>query len=145
MSLATLRPANTPGTTTATQASRQSQHSGATAEPQNVFQELWRKAMSQVKASDNGLDLEELIQTATNSHPADGDITATVLFKTLQDEIKRVGLKGKLADMMGDVVPYLNRVMIVGDVAISANPNPAAFPWAAVRFLLLVRYLVGFD
>ena len=58
--------------------------------------------------------------------------------------MKRVGLKGKLADMMEDIVPYLNRVMIVGDVTISANPNPAAFPWAAVRFLLLVRSLVGF-
>ncbi|RBR06817.1 uncharacterized protein FIESC28_10933 [Fusarium coffeatum] len=137
VSLATLRPANTSRTPTATQASQQTQHSGATTEQQNAFQELWLKAMAQIKASDDGPELGELIQTATNSHPADGDITATVLFKTLQDEMNRVGLKGKLADMMEDIVPYLNRVMIVGDVAISANPNPAAFPWAAVRFLLL--------
>ncbi|KAJ4138769.1 hypothetical protein NW768_002641 [Fusarium equiseti] len=32
---------------------------------------------------------------------------------------------------MEDIVPFLNRFAIVGDVAISANPNPAAFPWAA--------------
>jgi hypothetical protein len=95
--------------------------------------------MAQVKVSNDGLDLYELMQTQANSHPADGDIAVTDLFITLRDEMKRVGLRGKLADMMEHIVPYLNRVMIVGDVAISANPNPAAFPWAAARFLLLVR------
>ncbi|KAM0196035.1 hypothetical protein ACHAPI_006052 [Fusarium lateritium] len=51
--------------------------------------------------------------------------------------MERVGLKGKMADMMGKVVPHLNRFAIVGDIAISSNPNPAALPWAAVRFILL--------
>jgi hypothetical protein len=111
---------------------------------QEAFQELWLKAMTQVKASKDGQKLNEILQTQEGSHLEDGEITVTLLFTSLQDEMKRVGLKGKLADMMEDIVPYLNRAAIVGDVAISANPNPAAFPWAAARFLLLVRDAVAF-
>ncbi|KAH7183682.1 uncharacterized protein B0J16DRAFT_308062 [Fusarium flagelliforme] len=135
--LGSLRPVNSPVSPVPSQNSQQAQPTDVAAKQQEVFQELWLKAMTQVKASKDGQKLNEVLKTQQISHLEDGDITVTDLFKSLQDEMKRVGLRGKLADMMEDIVPFLNRFAIVGDVAISANPNPAAFPWAAVRFLLL--------
>jgi len=139
MPLGSLRPVNPPVSPVPSQNSQQAQPTDAEAKQQEAFQELWLKAMTQVKASKDGQKLNEVLQTQRISNLENDQITVTVLFTSLQDEMKRVGLKGKLADMMEDIVPFLNRFAIVGDVAISANPNPAAFPWAAVRFLLLVR------
>ncbi|KAF5648923.1 vegetatible incompatibility het-e-1 [Fusarium sp. NRRL 52700] len=51
--------------------------------------------------------------------------------------MKRFGSQKRLAEAIEKVVPHLNRLAVVGDIAISTNPNPAALPWAAVRFLLL--------
>ncbi|KAF5679160.1 vegetative incompatibility het-e-1 [Fusarium heterosporum] len=51
--------------------------------------------------------------------------------------MQRVGLKGKISELVSKVVLHLNRFAIVGDIAVSANPNPAALLWAAVRFILL--------
>jgi uncharacterized protein YihD (DUF1040 family) len=94
-----------------------------------------------VKDSPDGGKLAEVIQAQQNTHPGDPDVTLAELMSRLENEMKRVGLKGKMADLMGKVVPHLNRFAIVGDIAISANPNPAALPWAAVRFILLVLSL----
>ncbi|CAG7561978.1 unnamed protein product [Fusarium equiseti] len=100
VSLVTIRPANTSGSPTPSQTL---QPSDTIAEQQKAFQELWLKAMGQVKASKDGPELKELIQTQTNSLPEDGDITMPDLFKSLQDEMKRVGLRGKLAEMMEEI------------------------------------------
>jgi orotidine-5'-phosphate decarboxylase len=91
-----------------------------------------------VNNSPDGEKLAEVIQVQHNTHPGDPDVTLTELMSRLENEMKRVGLKGKIADLMGKVVPHLNRFAIVGDIAVSTNPNPAALPWAAVRFILLV-------
>ena len=144
MPLGSLRSVNPPVSPVPGQNSQQAQLAYAAAKQQEAFQELWLKAMTRVKSSKDGQKLNEVLETKKMCHLEDGDITVTDLFKTLQDEMKRAGLRGKLADMMEDIVPFLNRFAIVGDVAISANPNPAAFPWAAVRFLLLVRDVFPF-
>ncbi|KAJ4019761.1 hypothetical protein NW766_003520 [Fusarium irregulare] len=135
--LGSLRPVNPPVSPVPSQNSQQAQLTYTAAKQQEAFQELWLKAMTQVKSSKDGQKLNEVLKPQQMCHLEDGDITVTDLFKSLQDKMKRAGLRGKLADMMEDIVPFLNRFAIVGDVAISANPNPAAFPWAAVRFLLL--------
>ncbi|KAM0541417.1 hypothetical protein ACHAPJ_013248 [Fusarium lateritium] len=93
--------------------------------------------MSPVKASKDGNKLAEVMDAQENTQPANGLITSEELINRLEQEMKRAGLKGKMADTMDKVVPHLNRFAIVGDVAVSANPNPAALPWAAVRFILL--------
>lgn len=93
-----------------------------------------------MKNSPDGEKLAEVIQVQQNTHSGDTDVTLMGLMSRLQNEMGRVGLKGKIADLMGKVVSHLNRFAIVGDIAVSTNPNPAALPWAAVRFILLVFY-----
>ncbi|KAF4952428.1 hypothetical protein FSARC_12645 [Fusarium sarcochroum] len=102
-----------------------------------ALQNLWAEAITKIKASKDGNKLAEVMDAQENTQPGNDLITSDELIRRLEKEMKRVGLKGKMADTMDKVVPHLNRFAIVGDVAVSANPNPAALPWAAVRFTLL--------
>ncbi|KAF4950523.1 hypothetical protein FSARC_13164 [Fusarium sarcochroum] len=104
---------------------------------QEGFKQLWMDAISEVKASEDGEKIQEILQTEESCYPRDTTLTLPGLISTLQEQMKRVGVRGKVAITMQQIVPHLNRFAIVGDIAISANPNPAALPWAAVRFILL--------
>ncbi|KAM0229078.1 hypothetical protein ACHAPO_010233 [Fusarium lateritium] len=106
-------------------------------EQQKELQKLWKEAMDKFEASQDGVNLSEVLKNQKKIDTANSEVELLKLIKTLEGEMKRVGLRGKIADTIGKVVPHLNRFAIVGDIAISANPNPAALPWAAVRFVLL--------
>ncbi|KAM0237906.1 hypothetical protein ACHAP5_008804 [Fusarium lateritium] len=99
--------------------------------------QLWQEAITRVKDSPDGEKLAEAILSQQSINPGDPQTTLASLITRLENEMKRVGLKGKIADSFGKIVPHLSRFAIVGDIAISSNPNPAALPWAAVRFILL--------
>ncbi|CAJ0554550.1 Ff.00g130630.m01.CDS01 [Fusarium sp. VM40] len=111
--------------------------SGTSTQQQADLRQLWDEAIQKMKNSPDGEKLAEVIQVQQNTHSGDTDVTLMGLMSRLQNEMGRVGLKGKIADLMGKVVSHLNRFAIVGDIAVSTNPNPAALPWAAVRFILL--------
>ncbi|KAM0219086.1 hypothetical protein ACHAQD_006602 [Fusarium lateritium] len=113
------------------------QFSSASAQQQADLRQLWDEAITKVQNSADAERLAEVIQAQQNTRPGDPDVTLAGLMSRLEIEMERVGLKGKIADFMGRVVPHLNRFAIVGDIAVSTNPNPAALPWAAVRFMLL--------
>ncbi|GKU08944.1 vegetative incompatibility protein het-e-1 [Fusarium langsethiae] len=104
---------------------------------QEELRPLWKEAIQKVEDSRDGGKLNEVLQNQKQINTGDSKVELTNLLSELEGEMERVGLKGKMADAIGKVVPHLNRIAIVGDVAVSANPNPAALPWAVVRFLLL--------
>ncbi|KAL6912558.1 hypothetical protein FSST1_010318 [Fusarium sambucinum] len=106
-------------------------------EQQKELQKLWKEAMDKFEASQDGVNLSEVLKTQKKIDTANSEVELVKIIKALEGEMKRVGIRGKIADTIGKVVPHLNRFAIVGDIAVSANPNPAALPWAAVRFVLL--------
>jgi transketolase len=113
---------------------------------QQRFQQLWKEAIDNVQASKDGQKLSEVIRAQEQSSAEDAQITLPDLIKRLETEMKRFGTRKRLAEAMEKIVPHLNRFAVVGDIAVSTNPNPAALPWAAVRFLLLVhRPLTNFS
>ncbi|KAF5722733.1 heterokaryon incompatibility protein het-E-1 [Fusarium mundagurra] len=101
------------------------------------FQQLWKEAVDNVKLSKDGEKLSEVIRVQEQLSTEDAEVTLSALIKRLETEMKRFGTRKRLAEAMEKVVPHLNRFAAVGDIAVSTNPNPAALPWAAVRFLLL--------
>ncbi|KNB16028.1 hypothetical protein FOXG_14506 [Fusarium oxysporum f. sp. lycopersici 4287] len=101
------------------------------------FQQLWKEAIDNAKASKGGGKLSEVIRVQEQAAAEDAEITLPALIKRLETEMKRFGTQKRLAEAMERIVPHLNRFAVVGDIAVSTNPNPAALPWAAVRFLLL--------
>ncbi|KAF4456853.1 hypothetical protein F53441_1064 [Fusarium austroafricanum] len=101
------------------------------------FRQLWNEAMVKVETSKDGEKLAEVLQAQNQTNRGDFDVTLTTLISRLEAEMRRVGLQGKMANTMEKIAPHLNRLATVGNIAVSANPNPAALPWAAVRFLLL--------
>ncbi|KAF5254878.1 hypothetical protein FANTH_374 [Fusarium anthophilum] len=104
---------------------------------QAQFQQLWKQAIDNAKASKDGEKLSEVLRVQEQASAEDAEITLPALIKRLTTEMKRFGTHKKLAEAMEKIVPHLNRFAVVGDIAVSTNPNPAALPWAAVRFLLL--------
>ncbi|KAJ4244581.1 hypothetical protein NW762_014437 [Fusarium torreyae] len=104
---------------------------------QEGFKQLWVEAINEVKGLEGGEKIEAILQTQESCYPKDTLLTLPGLITTLQEQMKRVGVRGKMADTMEKIIPHLNRFAIIGDIAVSANPNPAALPWAAVRFILL--------
>ncbi|PNP73536.1 hypothetical protein FNYG_13130 [Fusarium nygamai] len=101
------------------------------------FQELWNQAIENVEASKDGGKLSEVIQVQEQALAEDAAMSLPALIKRLETEMKRFGTRKRLAEAMEKIVPHLNRFAVVGDIAVSTNPNPAALPWAVVRFLLL--------
>ncbi|EKJ75864.1 hypothetical protein FPSE_04044 [Fusarium pseudograminearum CS3096] len=104
---------------------------------QKDLQQLWKEAIDKFEASLEGMKLSPLLQAQEQINTGDSTMELSELLANLEEQMKRVGLRGKIADTVGKVAPHINRIAIVGDVAVSANPMPAALPWAAVRFILL--------
>ncbi|KAF5534193.1 vegetatible incompatibility het-e-1 [Fusarium mexicanum] len=104
---------------------------------QGQFQELWKEAIVAIKKSKDGDKLAETFQILDQASTKDSEQRLSVLISKLEAAMRRVGMKRKIAEAMETIIPHLNRFAIVGDIAVSTNPNPAALPWAAVRFLLL--------
>ncbi|RBQ81854.1 hypothetical protein FVER14953_13345 [Fusarium verticillioides] len=102
-----------------------------------LFQKLWKEAIDNVQASKDGEKLSEVIRAQEQSSTEGAQITLPDLIKRLETEMERFGTRKRLAEAMEKIVPHLNRFAVVGDIAVSTNPNPAALPWAAVRFLLM--------
>ena len=44
-----------------------------------------------------------------------------------------------LRDVLTKVAVWINKFMMVGDIAVQYDPGHAALPWALIRFLLKVR------
>lgn len=105
---------------------------------QAQFQELWKEAILTIKESKDGNELAETFEILDQASTKDSEFSLSVLISKLEAAMKRVGMQKKLAEAMETIIPHLNRFAVVGDIAVSTNPNPAALPWAAVRFLLLV-------
>uniref|UniRef100_A0A0D2YDX0 Vegetative incompatibility protein HET-E-1 n=1 Tax=Fusarium oxysporum (strain Fo5176) TaxID=660025 RepID=A0A0D2YDX0_FUSOF len=95
------------------------------------FQQLWKEAIDNAKASKGGGKLSEVIRVQEQAAAEDAEITLPALIKRLETEMKRFGTQKRLAEAMERIVPHLNRFAVVGDIAVSTNPNPAALPWAA--------------
>ncbi|KAF4419945.1 vegetatible incompatibility het-e-1 [Fusarium acutatum] len=104
---------------------------------QAQFQELWKEAIVAIRKSKDGDKLTETLQILDQATTKDSEQSLSVLISKLEAVMKRVGMKKRMAEAMETIIPHLNRFAIVGDIAVSTNPNPAALPWAAVRFLLL--------
>ncbi|EXM17885.1 hypothetical protein FOTG_13989 [Fusarium oxysporum f. sp. vasinfectum 25433] len=100
------------------------------------FQQLWKEAIDNAKASKDSGKLSEVIREEQAS-AEDAEITLPALIKRLETEMKHFGTQKRLAEAMERIVPHLDRFAVVGDIPVSTNPTPAALPWAAVRFLLL--------
>ncbi|KAJ0142174.1 Leucine-rich repeat extensin-like protein 5 [Fusarium oxysporum f. sp. albedinis] len=100
------------------------------------FRQLWKEAIDNAKASKDSGKLSEVIREEQAS-AEDAEITLPALIKRLETEMKHFGTQKRLAEAMERIVPHLDRFAVVGDIPVSTNPNPAALPWAAVRFLLL--------
>ncbi|EMT71909.1 Vegetative incompatibility protein HET-E-1 [Fusarium odoratissimum] len=95
------------------------------------FQQLWKEAIDNAKASKDGGKLSEVIRVQEQASVEDAEITLPALIKRLETEMKRFDTRKRLAEAMERIVPHLNRFAVVGDIAVSTNPNPAALPWAA--------------
>ncbi|TVY74066.1 hypothetical protein Focb16_v004731 [Fusarium oxysporum f. sp. cubense] len=91
------------------------------------FQQLWKEAIDNAKASKDGGKLSEVIRVQEQASAEDAEITLPALIKRLETEMKRFGTQKMLAEAMERIVPHLNR-FTVGDIAVSTNPNPAALP-----------------
>ncbi|KAF5981860.1 vegetatible incompatibility het-e-1 [Fusarium coicis] len=104
---------------------------------QAQFQELWKEAIVAIKQSKDNDKLAEALQILDEASTKDSEESLSVLTSKLEAAMKRVGMKKRMAEAIETIIPHLNRFAIVGDIAVSTNPNPAALPWAAVRFLLL--------
>ncbi|RBA14237.1 hypothetical protein FPRO05_03029 [Fusarium proliferatum] len=104
---------------------------------QSQFQQLWKEAIDNIRASKDGEKLSEVIRLQEQASAGNAQMSLPALIKRLEIEMKRFGTQKRLAEAMEKIVPHLNRFAVVSDIAISTNPNPAALPWAAVRFLLL--------
>ncbi|PCD25154.1 hypothetical protein AU210_014263 [Fusarium oxysporum f. sp. radicis-cucumerinum] len=100
------------------------------------FRQLWKEAIDNAKASKDSGKLSEVIREEQAS-AEDAEITLPALIKRLETEMKHFGTQKRLSEAMERIVPHLDRFAVVGDIPVSTNPNPAALPWAAVRFLLL--------
>ncbi|KAF5593226.1 heterokaryon incompatibility protein het-E-1 [Fusarium subglutinans] len=98
---------------------------------QAQFQQLWKQAIDNAKASKDGEKLTEVLRVQEQASAEDAEITLPTLIKRLEIEIKRFGTHKRLAEAMEKIIPHLNRFAVVGDIAVSTNPNPAALPWAA--------------
>ncbi|KAF4336041.1 vegetatible incompatibility het-e-1 [Fusarium beomiforme] len=101
-----------------------------------AFQQLWKQAISDVKNSQDGEKLVEVLRAQELAAPNGSEITIASLISRLEAEMKRVGIQKRMVETMEKIVPHINRLAVIGDIAVSTNPNPAALPWAAVRFLL---------
>ncbi|KAM0393622.1 hypothetical protein ACHAO7_010211 [Fusarium culmorum] len=108
-----------------------------TLQKQEDLQQPWKEAIDKFEASPEGMKLSSLLQAQKQINTEDSTIELSDLLANLEGQMKRFGLRGKIADTVAKVAPHINRIAIVGDVAVSANPMPAALPWAAVRFILL--------
>ncbi|KAF5963148.1 vegetative incompatibility protein het-E-1, partial [Fusarium bulbicola] len=82
-------------------------------------------------ASKDGEKLTEVLRVQEQASAEDAEITLPALIKRLETEMKRFVTHKRLAEAMEKTVPHLNRFALVGDIAVSTNPNPAALPWAA--------------
>jgi hypothetical protein len=63
----------------------------------------------------------------------------------LDDKAWRFRFRGRdiiLRDLATKVVTWLNKFKEIGDIAIQIDPVHAALPWAAIRFLLLVSFVL---
>lgn len=108
-------------------------------EQQVQFQQLWKEAIDNIRASKDVEKLSEVTGVQEQASAEDAQMTLPALIKRLENKMKGFGTPKRLGEAMEKIVPYLNRFALVGDIAVSTNPNLAALPWAAVRFLLLVH------
>ena len=46
-----------------------------------------------------------------------------------------------LRDVFTKIAVWINKFMVVGDIAVQYDPGHAALPWALIRFLLKVRII----
>lgn len=103
---------------------------------------MWNEAVAKVKKDDQ--KLAEIVDELafTDGEDAETLMTAndlTSFISRLEQEMTHVGINGKISDIFQKAVPIVDKFVVVGDVAVGCNPTPATLPWAAVRFILLVR------
>ncbi|CAH0026170.1 unnamed protein product [Clonostachys rhizophaga] len=112
-------------------------------EQEEAMRELWQAAIGEIKDSPSKDDqkLAEVVESLiVDGEDAREPMTINDLagfISRLEQEMRHEGIKGKISDIFQRAIPILNKFAIVGDVAVSCNPNPAALPWAAVRSILL--------
>lgn len=106
---------------------------------------MWDAAIAKIKDSSSQDDqkLAEIVNelVLTDGEDAETPMTTNDLagfISKLEQEMNHEGIRGKITHIFQKVVPIVDKFAIVGDVAVSCNPSPAALPWAAVRFILLV-------
>ncbi|KAG5657704.1 hypothetical protein KAF25_007737 [Fusarium avenaceum] len=110
------------------------QVSSASTQQQTDLRQLWDEAITKVKHSPDGEKLAEVMQVQQNTHPGDPDVTLTGLMSRLENEMKRVGLKGKISDFMeirGKIIEGIVEITIlefecsVYQEVHLASPNPS--------------------
>lgn len=107
--------------------------------------DLWALAAENLRQKDKD-SLREL--KATTTRIEDVAIAVEERKKECKDrqwELKRN--KGKnaivLRDVFSKVATWMQKLVEVGDVAVSYDPGHAALPWAGIRFLLKVCMFSG--
>ncbi|RGP62431.1 atypical/alpha protein kinase [Fusarium sporotrichioides] len=92
--------------------------------------ELWAKAFEELTPGNKDY-LADLPQTISSSSD----------FETVQEDfarrLKRVGKRGQFTDVLQKSVMLLNKLAIAGDIMVSSDPVIVAFPWAAIRAILI--------
>lgn len=110
-----------------------------------IAQQLWDEAITRIRSSKEHQGvfsaINDQLMPAVHHDAAAYSGTVPALVKDIADNLaaKSQRPRSKQRWVFDHAIGLLNKFMIVGDVAVNFDPVHAALPWAAVRFVLLVR------
>lgn len=112
-----------------------------------IAQQLWDDAFEAVRVSTEHADIYAALtnELQPSVEKSSQDINQVEAFKALVESVG-VSLGGRTKQsqphrFLREATAVVNKFVSVGDVAVNFDPVHAALPWAAVRFILVVRPL----
>ena len=110
---------------------------------QRELENLWDKALDILTEDD-----QRQIRTSQDDKRAALEQMLELVEKSKEDKVRsqlvisrKDGKPLVLRDLLGKIVTCINKFREVGDNVVQYDPAHAALPWAAVRFVLQVRFL----
>jgi hypothetical protein len=114
-----------------------------------IAQQLWDEAIARIRSSKEYQGIYAAINDqlipAVRVDAAAYSGAVPALVKDIADNLAAKSQKPRSRQrwVFDHAIGILTKFMVVGDVAVNFDPVHAALPWAAVRFVLLVRMQEG--
>lgn len=119
----------------------------ANAPTNSPVHEIWQKAISRLEkskdADKDAMQALKIVEKARKerpvNHPASDDVKAVSDYLAQLTSNDDSPSRHTLHGIGQTTIQILKQVVTVGDVAVSYDPVHAALPWAAVRFVIILR------